>query len=50
MPEIAEWLQQLGFGQYAQRFAENDVDFRASDNRGRIETCSASNLPSGESS
>jgi hypothetical protein len=23
MPEIAEWLQ-LGFGQYAQRFAEND--------------------------
>ncbi len=28
MPEIAEWLQQLGFGQYAQRFTENDVDFR----------------------
>jgi hypothetical protein len=26
MPKIAEWLQQLGFGQYAQRFAENDVD------------------------
>jgi len=28
MPEIAEWLHQLGFGQYAQRFAENDIDFR----------------------
>jgi len=28
MPEIAEWLQQLGFGQYAQRFAKNDIDFR----------------------
>jgi len=26
MPEIAEWLQQLGFGQYAQRFAENGID------------------------
>src|SRR5215471_10860377 len=28
MPEIVEWLQKLGFGQYAQRFAENDIDFR----------------------
>jgi SAM domain (Sterile alpha motif) len=26
MPEIADWLQKLGLGQYAQRFAENDID------------------------
>ena len=25
MPEIADWLQKLGLGQYAQRFVENDV-------------------------
>jgi class 3 adenylate cyclase len=24
---IAEWLEKLGFGQYAQRFTENDIDF-----------------------
>jgi SAM domain (Sterile alpha motif) len=24
---IAEWLEKLGLGQYAQRFAENDIDF-----------------------
>jgi class 3 adenylate cyclase len=27
MPEIADWLQKLGLGQYAQRFAENDISF-----------------------
>ena len=27
MPEIADWLQKLGLGQYAQRFAENDITF-----------------------
>jgi hypothetical protein len=28
MREIAHWLQKLGLGQYAERFAENDIDFR----------------------
>jgi len=27
MQPIADWLQELGLGQYAQRFAENDIDF-----------------------
>src|SRR5499427_7197866 len=27
MQQIADWLQKLGLGQYAQRFAENDVAF-----------------------
>jgi class 3 adenylate cyclase len=27
MQQIADWLERLGLGQYAQRFAENDVDF-----------------------
>jgi len=27
MQRIAEWLEKLGLGQYAQRFAENDIDF-----------------------
>ena len=27
MREIADWLQKLGLGQYAQRFAENDINF-----------------------
>jgi predicted ATPase/class 3 adenylate cyclase len=27
MQQIANWLQKLGLGQYAQRFAENDVSF-----------------------
>ena len=27
MHEIADWLQKLGLGQYAQRFAENDISF-----------------------
>jgi hypothetical protein len=27
MPEIGDWLQKLGLGQYAQRFAENDITF-----------------------
>ena len=26
MQQIAEWLEKLGLGQYAQRFAENDID------------------------
>ena len=25
MQEIADWLDKLGLGQYAQRFAENDI-------------------------
>ena len=25
MQQIADWLEQLGLGQYAQRFAENDI-------------------------
>jgi hypothetical protein len=27
MQKIADWLQKLGLGQYAQRFAENDIGF-----------------------
>jgi hypothetical protein len=27
MRQIADWLKQLGLGQYAQRFAENDINF-----------------------
>ena len=27
MQQIVEWLQKLGLGQYAHRFAENDVNF-----------------------
>src|SRR6516164_4488540 len=27
MHQTAEWLKQLGLGQYAQRFAENDITF-----------------------
>src|SRR5580692_3516645 len=27
MQQIAEWLERLGLGQYAQRFAENDINF-----------------------
>ena len=26
MRQIADWLEKLGLGQYAQRFAENDID------------------------
>ena len=26
MQQIAEWLEKLNLGQYAQRFAENDID------------------------
>src|SRR5215472_8474575 len=26
MQQVADWLQKLGLGQYAQRFAENDID------------------------
>ena len=29
MQEIADWLEKLGMSQYAQRFAENDIDVRA---------------------
>jgi class 3 adenylate cyclase len=28
MKHIADWLEKLNLGQYAQRFAENDIDFR----------------------
>jgi SAM domain (Sterile alpha motif) len=27
MQQVAEWLEKLGLGQYAQRFAENNIDF-----------------------
>jgi hypothetical protein len=27
MQQIADWLQKLGLGQYAHRFAENDITF-----------------------
>ena len=27
MPQIADWLEKLGMSEYAQRFAENDIDF-----------------------
>jgi SAM domain (Sterile alpha motif) len=27
MQQIADWLQKLGLGQYAQRFTENDINF-----------------------
>jgi hypothetical protein len=27
MQQVADWLEELGLGQYAQRFAENDIDF-----------------------
>jgi class 3 adenylate cyclase len=26
MPQVADWLQKLGLGQYAQPFAENEID------------------------
>jgi len=29
MPQIAEWLKQLGMSEYAQRFAENGIDISA---------------------
>jgi hypothetical protein len=27
MQEVTDWLEKLGLGQHAQRFAENDIDF-----------------------
>ena len=27
MQQIADWLEKLGLGQYAQQFAENDINF-----------------------
>jgi SAM domain (Sterile alpha motif) len=27
MQQVADWLKKLGLGQYAQRFAENDISF-----------------------
>ena len=27
MQQVADWLEKLGLGQYAQRFAENEIDF-----------------------
>jgi hypothetical protein len=27
MQHVANWLQKLGLGRYAQRFAENDITF-----------------------
>ena len=28
MQQISDWLEKLGLGQYAHRFAENDINFR----------------------
>ena len=30
MQQIADWLEKLGMSEYAQRFAENHIDFRFS--------------------
>src|SRR6478609_2170213 len=27
MQQVADWLEKIGLGQYAQRFAENDISF-----------------------
>ena len=27
LEQIAQWLEKLGMSEYAQRFAENDIDF-----------------------
>jgi hypothetical protein len=27
MQQVADWLEKLGLGKYAQRFAENDISF-----------------------
>jgi hypothetical protein len=27
MQQVADWLEKLRLGQYAQRFVENDIDF-----------------------
>ncbi len=27
MQQVADWLEKLGLGQYARRFAENDITF-----------------------
>jgi SAM domain (Sterile alpha motif) len=27
MQQVPDWLEKLGLGQYAQRFAENDINF-----------------------
>jgi hypothetical protein len=27
MQQVADWLNKLGMSEYAQRFAENDIDF-----------------------
>lgn len=27
MQQVADWLEKLGMSEYAQRFAENDIDF-----------------------
>jgi len=29
MPEIAEWLEELGMSEYTQRFAENGINIAA---------------------
>jgi hypothetical protein len=28
--QIADWLEKLGMSEYAQRFADNDIDYRRS--------------------
>jgi SAM domain (Sterile alpha motif) len=29
MQQVSDWLEKLGLGQYAQRFAENDIEPRS---------------------
>jgi SAM domain (Sterile alpha motif) len=29
MPQIADWINQLGMSEYAQRFADNGINFAA---------------------
>ena len=31
MQQIADWLEKLGMSEYAERFAENDIDFTLGD-------------------
>jgi SAM domain (Sterile alpha motif) len=31
MQQIADWLEMLGMSEYAERFAENDIDFTLGD-------------------
>ena len=45
MQQVADWLEKLGLGQYAQRFAENDISFAAVLPILQIETLKRSGCP-----